>query len=502
MSNEQLLATAVATPLAGALCLPVIGRPGWLGKASAPLRNGLALALALVPLACSALLLPAVRAGAVPVVAVGGVALLQADLLAVFMALSATLLGAVIVVYSFGYLGHAEHQGEYYLMVVLFLGAMMGLVYARNLVVLYAAWEVTAVACWRLIGFFREPTFVRRADKAFLVTGFGAVTMLLGFVAVHAAAGTFDLAALRGTPVGNVAVGLILVGILSKSATLPLHSWLPDAGVAPSPVTALLHAAVLVKIGVYVFARLFDATFVVDPLWRSLVPWLAGASAVVAGSAALLENDLKRVIAYSTVSQLGFILLGFALGGERAAGGALLFILVHAIAKGGLFLCAGLVEHEVHTKDLRRLGGLARRMPATAAAFALCAFSVMGLPPFGGFFAKHLVLGGAFEAGRPGLALLFVGGSVLTVLYLTRAFAAVFLGTPGPAVVALGEAHGAHGGGTRVMVGAVSLLAALSLATGVLVRFPAALAQEAAQAMGRTAAPGAPMAVSTAEVAR
>jgi NADH:ubiquinone oxidoreductase subunit 5 (subunit L)/multisubunit Na+/H+ antiporter MnhA subunit len=427
---------------------------------------------------------------------------LQADLLAVFMALSASLLGAVIVVYSFGYLGRAEHQGEYYLMVVLFLGAMMGLVYARNLVVLYGCWEITAVACWRLIGFFREPAFVLRADKAFLVTGFGAVMMLLGFVAVYAAAGTLDLAALRGVPVGNLAVGLILVGILSKSATLPLHTWLPDAGVAPSPVTALLHAAVLVKIGVYAFARLFDATLVVDPVWRELVPWLAGASALVAGSAALLEHDLKRVIAYSTVSQLGFILLGFALGGERAAGGALLFILVHGIAKGGLFLCAGIVEHEVHTKDLRQLGGLARRLPATAVAFALCAFSVMGLPPFGGFFAKHLVLGGAFEAGRPGLALVFVAGSVLTVLYLVRVFTAVFLGAPGPAVAALPvEGAGPHGhaGGTRVMVGAVSLLAVLSLASGLLVRFPSELAEEAARGMAHAAPAAAPPAQASLE---
>jgi NADH:ubiquinone oxidoreductase subunit 5 (subunit L)/multisubunit Na+/H+ antiporter MnhA subunit len=489
MSNEQLLATAVAVPLVGALFLPLLGR------ASARARGALALVLALVPLVCSALLLPAVRGGASPGVAVAGVGLLQADLLAVFMALSATLLGAVIVVYSFGYLDHAEHQGEYYLMVVLFLGAMTALVYARNLVVLYTAWEITAVACWRLIGFFREPAFVLRADKAFLITGFGAVTMLLGFVAVYAETGTLDLVALRGVAVGNLAAGLILVGILSKSATLPLHSWLPDAGVAPSPVTALLHAAVLVKIGVYVFARLFDATFVVDPVWREVVPWIAGTSAIVAGCAALLEQDLKRVIAYSTVSQLGFILLGFALGGEKAAGGALLFILVHAIAKGGLFLCAGVVEHETHTKDLRQLGGLARRLPVTAVAFALCASSVMGLPPFGGFFAKHLVLGGAFEAGRPGLALVFVAGSLLTVLYLVRVFAAVFLGPPGPAVAALGEAHGAHGRwGTRVMVGAVSFLAVLSLASGVLVKFPSEVAEEAARAMATTAAPSAPAA--------
>ena len=153
-------------------------------------------------------------------------------------------------------------------MVVLFLGAMMGLVFSRNLLILYLFWEITAIACWRLIGFFREKDYVLRADKAFLVTVFGALVMLVGFIAIGAEYGTFDLGKLTGKPISNLAVALLLTGIFAKSATLPLHTWLPDAGVAPSPVTALLHAAVLVKIGVYVFARLLIATFLVDPIWH------------------------------------------------------------------------------------------------------------------------------------------------------------------------------------------------------------------------------------------
>src|SRR5690242_13931657 len=173
-----LLAACVTAPLAGALLLPLAGR------VSGALRSALALVLVLTALGCAAALLPAVLDGGTATVSVHGVAVLHADRLAVFMALVATLLGAVIVVYSFGYLAGLPHRGEYDLMVVLFLGAMMALVFARHLLVLYTAWELTAIACWRLIGFFRKDGCVLRADKAFLITGLGAVVMLLGFVGV------------------------------------------------------------------------------------------------------------------------------------------------------------------------------------------------------------------------------------------------------------------------------------------------------------------------------
>lgn len=188
-----------------------------------------------------------------------------------------------------------------------------------------------AITSWRLIGFFREPRDVLRADKAFLVTVFGALVMLIGFIMIYQSTGSFDLAAIKETlkakPISNVVVILILFGILSKSATLPFHTWLPDAGVAPSPVTALLHAAVLAKIGVYVFARLFIATFTLLPIWRVVMPWIAASSALVSAGAALIETDMKRIIAYSTISQIAFIFLGFAIGTEVGIAGALLYIL-------------------------------------------------------------------------------------------------------------------------------------------------------------------------------
>ena len=227
-----------------------------------------------------------------------------------------------------------------------------------------------------------------------------------------------------------------MLGILSKSATLPFHTWLPDAGVAPSPVTALLHAAVLVKIGVYVYARLFVVTFDIAACGRTAVLVVAAASALVSAGAALMETDLKRLIAYSTVSQIAFIFFGFAVGGitgkaaEIGVTGALLYILMHGLAKGGLFLCAGIVEQRTHTKDIRQLGGLARTMPLTAVAFLLCAFSVMGIPPFGGFFANTWCSAAAAESGQLWIGLVFLAAAFMTILYLFRAFTMVFLGEP------------------------------------------------------------------------
>ncbi len=481
MSTDQLLlAMTVAVPLLGSLVLPILGRV-W-----EPARDVVALGWVLASLACVAAQFPAVLAGGTTTLAFGGVEVLYADKLALFMAAVSMLVGSVIVFYSWSYIEHYDHRNEYYFMLVLFLGAMMGLVFARHLLALYLFWEVTAVACWRLIGFFREKEHVRRADKAFLITVFGAVMMLLGFVAVYGETGTFGLQALGGARISNLATALILVGILSKSATLPLHTWLPDAGVAPSPVTALLHAAVLVKIGVYVFARLFVATFRIEPIWHEVVPWIAATSALVSAGAAFVSTDLKRIIAYSTVSQLGFILLGLSVDGQMAVAGGLLYILMHSIAKGGLFLCAGIVEHQTHTKDIRNLGGLVKTMPVTAVSFAACAFSVMGIPPFGGFFGKYLVLTGAITNGQLAVALTFVFGSFLTILYLFRVFTAVFLGEPAAAPIPGSHADRPVREGSRGMVLSVAALAVLALASGLFVKYPTQVVQSTAKEIVRS----------------
>lgn len=462
VSRELLVWVLVGLPFFGSLVLPAIGR------ISEQLRNWSALACVALSLLCAFGLAAYLSGGPSFDLALAGLRVFHVDRLAVFMAVVSLGVGLIIVFYSFGYIAHYEWRNEYYLMVVLFLGSMMGLVFSANLIFIYLFWEITAMVCWRLIGFYREKLCVLRADKAFLVTVFGALMMLAGFIMIYDATGTFDIARIadysRTHPLPNLAVLLILAGILSKSATLPLHTWLPDAGVAPSPVTALLHAAVLVKIGVYVYARLFVASFAIPEIWHTLVPLIAGISALVSAGAALIETDIKRIIAYSTVSQLGFIFLGLAVGGPLAVGGGLLYILMHGISKGGLFLCAGIVEHNTHQKDITRLGGLISSMPVTAISFLLCAFSVMGIPPLGGFFSKYMVMTGAVYAGHPYIAAMFLLGAFLTVIYLLRVFVLVFLG----------QSKSSHcpAEGTPLMLISVAVLALLSILSGFLIHYP------------------------------
>jgi proton-translocating NADH-quinone oxidoreductase chain N len=472
MDKQVILLSIVLVPILGSLALPVVNR------ASIRLRNLLALGLVLWSLILTCVIAVGVARGeTITSNRLFGYSFglaLQADGLAVFMAFVSALISAVIVFYSWGYISHYENQNEYYFMVVLFFGGMMGIVFSANLIFLYLFWEITAITSWRLIGFFREPVYVVRADKAFLVTIFGALLMLIGFISIYSQYGSFDLseiqAALGINHISNFAVILILAGILSKSATLPFHTWLPDAGVAPSPVTALLHAALLVKIGVYVFARLFIASFTVDEFWHVVVPVIAAASALVTAGAAMIDTDLKRIIAYSTVSQIGFIFLGLAVANQIGVAGGLLYIMMHGLAKGGLFLCAGIVEQNTKTKNIMQMGGLIKTMPITAISFLLCAFSVMGIPPFGGFFSKYMVMAGIVQSGPLWVMLVFLAGAFMTIIYLFRVFNLVFLGELKTA---------GHREGSPVMVISVALLAALSLAAGVLIYAPSDFVQTA-----------------------
>jgi proton-translocating NADH-quinone oxidoreductase chain M len=384
------------------------------------------------------------------------------DPLSIFMSIVSSFIGLLIVIYSVGYISHEENQNEYYLMVLLFIGSMMGLVFSANLIFMYLFWEVIAISCWRLIGFYRVKEHVIKADKAFLVTFGGAVVMLLGFIQIYNQTNTFDITQMRGTLIPGSAVLLILIGMFSKSATVPLHTWLPDAGVAPSTVTALLHAAVLVKIGVYAYARLFCYAFQMPAWWQHSLPIIVAVSSLIAAAAATMETDLKRILAYSTVSQIGYIFLGFTAMNPIGIAGSLLFILMHGLAKAGLFLCAGIVLHGTHQRDIRDMGGLIKTMPITAIAFLFCAFSVIGIPPFGGFFSKFMVIMGTVKAGQVWVAGLALFTAVLTTFYLLKTFNAVFLG----------EAKNPAPEQTRSMLFVVVVLTVLSVAAGLFVNYP------------------------------
>lgn len=396
--------------------------------------------------------------------------ILLIDGLSVFVSIVSSFIGALILLYSFDYIAHNDFQNEYYMMVVMFIGSMMGLVYSGNLIFMYLFWEIAAICSWRLIGFYRHPEHIVKADKSFLITFFGAVVMLFGFIQIYSSTQTFDMTMMRTVPVSSLAVFLILIGMFSKSATFPLHTWLPDAGVAPSTVTSLLHAAVLVKIGVYAYARLFCYSFNIPFEWNIAIPVLVMFSSLVSAGAALIEYDIKRILALSTVSQIGYIFLGFWTKTVMGVTGATLFILMHGLAKAGLFLCAGIIEHGTGKRDIRELGGLFRSMPFTGVSFLVCVLSVIGIPPFGGFFSKFMVISGTVDAGRPGVAFTGLMVAVITAIYLFRLFHSVFSGDKKV------EGHE----GSNLMVGIVLALAILSLIAGLFINVFGAFAEMAA----------------------
>jgi len=466
MANAPaLVLTVIGVPILGALTIPLVAL---LGRQA---RTAWANVLAFATTASGMMLIPWVLAGGhgtvvtTSVLAFMGINdLFLADGLALFVALASSGIGALIVLYSTGYIAHTDNETEYYTMVLLFIGSMMGLVFSANLIFLYIFWEMAAVCSWRLIGYHRKPEFTKRADKAFLITILGASLMLFAFIMVYSTTGTFDIARLRGVPIAPVVMLLIFAGMIAKSATFPLHTWLPDAGVAPSTVTSLLHAAVLVKIGVYGFARLFCSTFTLPSYAPSLLGGIAIGSAFVAACAAMVENDIKRILAYSTVSQLGYIFLGFSmLDNATALAGSVFYFLAHGLGKAALFLCAGVIEHQTRTKDIRQLGGLIRTMPFTAVVFFASAMSVIGIPPFAGFFSKFMVVAGTVQKGEIALAAVAIATAFMTLIYLMRLFNKVFLGSP---------THAETREGTRSMLVVLSIFALLSLFGGVLVSWP------------------------------
>jgi len=379
------------------------------------------------------------------------------------MAAVSGFVGLLILLYSFGYMAKYPGKVEFFAYMILFLASMMGLVFSANLLLMYIFWEITAFCSWRLIGFYRKESDLWFADKAFIMTFLGASVMLVGVVLIYLNYGTLNFDALKGTQISNLIFVLLLAGMFSKSAQLPLSSWLPDAGVAPSPVTALLHAAVLVKIGVYAYARLFSDVFVVSETIKSGLIFLVMFSGLVSAVSAARENNIKRILAYSTISQLSYIFLGLIINSEFSFIAALLFILVHSIGKAGLFLTAGIVEHKTHTKDLRELGGLIKTMPVAALSYLLCAFSIIGLPPFGGFFSKFYLILATASAGYYGAAALGIAIALVTLVYLFRLFDGIFLGAAKKSV----DAHV-----PLTMNFVVFVFGALSLLIGLFIKYP------------------------------
>ncbi|GGV26493.1 monovalent cation/H+ antiporter subunit A [Actinomadura cremea] len=388
------------------------------------------------------------------------------DALAVVMLLLVGGVGAVVLCYAARYFPSGPRTERLAVgTLVAFAGAMTGLVLADNLLVLYVFWELTTVSSFVLIGAGHpERTEDRRAAlQALLTTTAFGLVMLAGFVVLGETAGTYRISELVADPPGGAAARtamvLILLGAFAKSAQMPLHAWLPAAMVAPTPVSGYLHAAAMVKAGVYLVARLSPA-FAETGLWSPLIVSVGLVSLLVGGVIALRQDDLKRLLAYGTVSQLGFLMVLLGAGTRTAALAGVALLLAHGLFKAPLFLAVGVLEHEEGTRHADRLSGAGRRRPVLAAAAALAIASMIGLPPFLGFVAKETALK-AFAHGGTDAAVLagIVAGSALTVAYGAR-----FL-------------HGAFGGpadeGRRPrttwgLVGPVVLLAVAGFAGGLL----------------------------------
>lgn len=338
--------------------------------------------------------------------------------------------GALVALYASGYVEPGAARGRFFAWFGLFLAAMLGLVLAGSTLLLFACWEAVGLASWGLIGFWYERDDARAAArKAFLVTRVGDAGLLLGWLALALAVGTTDIAAMLGAVrSGEVAGGVLalaaaglLLGAFGKSAQLPFTAWLPDAMAGPAPVSALIHSATMVAAGVFLLLRFFPLLEAV-PGVLAVVFWVGAATALVAALAATAATDLKRVLAWSTVSQLGEMMLALGLGSAFAAG---FHLATHALFKSALFLAAGSVGHALGHHDLRRMGGLARAMPLTALAFAAAGLTLAGVPPLSAFWSEEAILAAALDASLWAGALLAVL-VFLAGVYIARAGVTAF----------------------------------------------------------------------------
>jgi NADH-quinone oxidoreductase subunit L len=361
-----------------------------------------------------------------------------ADAESTIMLTLVALVACLVQLYSLGYLSEEPPAslGRYYTYQALFAFSMMGVVLAPNLLQLFICWELVGLCSYLLIGYwYYKPEAARAAVKAFWTTKLGDVGLTIGIVLLWRQAGTFDLTEMRvlvesgALPVAGLSLitFCIYLGAMGKSAQFPLHVWLPDAMEGPTPVSALIHAATMVTAGVYLLLRL-EWLFALTPDVLLIVAWIGAFTALLAAVLACVQDDIKRVLAYSTVSQLGYMMT--AIGAGFATAG-FFHLLTHGIFKALLFLGAGAVIHAVHSNDLQHMGGLARRMPQTTIVFLIGTLSLAGIPLFGGFLSKEEILGAVWTGGLVGPFALLMLVAFLTAFYMFRVVFLAFFGTGG-----------------------------------------------------------------------
>ena len=390
------------------------------------------------------------------------------DQLSLVMLLVVTGVGLLIHIYSIGYMAHEDGYWRFFSYMNLFMFFMTVLVLAGNALLMFVGWEGVGLASYLLIGFYYKKNSAADAGKkAFIVNRIGDFGFLIGLFLLLANFGTLSFseisARLAASPAwtGGVLTAIalcLLLGAAGKSAQLPLYVWLPDAMEGPTPVSALIHAATMVTAGVYMIART-HAIFDRSPFALSVVAVVGAATALFAATIGLVQNDIKRVLAYSTISQLGYMFLGC---GVAAYSAAIFHLMTHAFFKALLFLAAGSVIHGLGgEQDLRKMGGLRKRMPVTFWTMTAAVFAIAGFPPFAGFFSKDAILYAAFLQGTSGKMLWFVGvvTALLTAFYMFRLWYLTFLGES--------RSHDAHPHESPwSMLGPLSILALLSVGGG------------------------------------
>jgi NADH-quinone oxidoreductase subunit L len=372
---------------------------------------------------------------------------LRVDGLTAIMLIVVTSVSLLVQVYSQGYMAGDGGYSRYYAYLSLFTASMLGLILVDSILVVYVFWELVGLCSYLLIGFwFHKPAAARAAMKAFLVTRLGDVGFLLAIILIWTKTGTFDIGELQELAItGAISVNVLTVfalgvfaGAAGKSAQFPLHVWLPDAMEGPTPVSALIHAATMVAAGVYLVARLFPIFEVADDA-RLTVAYVGATTALMAALLGLVMTDIKRVLAYSTISQLGYMMLALGVGGYV---GGIFHLFTHAFFKALLFLGSGSVSHSTNTFDMRKMGGLRRVMPWTYATFVIGSLSLAGIFPLAGFWSKDEILADAWSEQQ---VLFWVALAVafLTAFYMFRAIFLTFHGEYQGGEPAEDQSHGA-----------------------------------------------------------
>jgi NADH-quinone oxidoreductase subunit L len=367
----------------------------------------------------------------------------RVDPLSVFFACLIAFFSFIVILYSLGYMAGEESLGRYYFFMLLFIGSMIGLVMSDNFLQMFIFWEIVGLCSYSLVSFwYKRPEAVRAGVKVFLITRIGDVCLLAAIALLYASLGSFSFSytiAHIGTvpmPILTAVAFLMLGGAIAKSAQLPLHTWLYSAMEAPTSVSALLHGATMVKAGVYLIARLFTLLgplISLIPLWLSSLAWIGAITALVGATLALYTPDIKGVPAYSTISQIGFMMAALGAASSPASQGwfaGLFHLISHAFFQGLGFLAIGGIVHTLGTRDMRQMGGLRKAMPITFALCLVVLFARTGVPPFASFFSKGLIISSLWSTGDLLLVITIYAAAAVTFAYTLRFIILTFLRKP------------------------------------------------------------------------